>query len=179
MFIDVICLMLLVWAIFKGLKNGFIVAIFSFIAFIIGLAAALKLSALVAVYLGENTNISQRLLPFLAFALVFIIVVFLVRLGAKAIEGVLKVAMLGWLNRLGGIIFYGLLYLFILSVLLFYAEQIKLVKAETLKNSVTYPYIQPLGPKTIKALGYIIPWFADMFKELETFFEGVSTKAEQ
>lgn len=179
MFIDVICLLLLVWAIFKGLKNGLVVAIFSFVAFIIGLAAALKLSAIVAVYLGENTNISQRLLPFLAFALVFIIVVFLVRIGAKAIEGMLNMAMLGWANRIGGIVFYVLLYLFIFSLLLFYAEQIKLIKAETLQNSVTYPYIQPMGPKIVKALGVVIPWFQDMFKELENFFDGVSAKAEQ
>jgi len=49
------------------------------------LAAALKLSALAASYLGENVNISQRWLPVIAFAVVFIIIVLLVRLAAKAL----------------------------------------------------------------------------------------------
>ena len=103
MFIDIVCLVLLVWAVFKGLRNGLVVAIFSFLAFVVGLAAALKLSTVAASYIGNNTNISERWLPFIAFAAVFIIVVLLIRLGAKAIEGLLQVAMLGWAHRVAGV----------------------------------------------------------------------------
>lgn len=178
MFIDLICLALVVLAIFKGLRNGLVVGIFSFLGFVIGLATALKLSTVAASYLGSNTNISQRWLPFIAFAGVFLVVVLLVRLGAKAIEGMLQVAMLGWANRLGGIILYALLYLFILSVILFYISELNIIKPETLQASVTYPYLQPLGPKVISLLGALIPWFKNMFGELESFFENVSKKAE-
>lgn len=178
MFIDIIALILLVWACFKGLRNGFVVGLFSFFAFIIGLAAALKLSTVAAEYIGSNTNIGQRWLPFIAFALVFLIVVLLVRLGAKAIEGLLRIAMLGWLNKLGGILLYVLLYLFIFSAVLFYAEQLHLIKKETTDASVFYRYIQPLAPKIINALGYILPFFKNMFIELESFFEGMSRRTE-
>ena len=177
MFIDVIGSILLVWAGVKGLRNGLIVGLFSFLAFIIGLAAALKLSAVAAEYIGTNTNIGKRWLPFVAFAAVFIIVVLLVRLGAKAIEGALQVAMLGWLNKLGGVILYGLLYLFIFSIILFYAEQLHLLKKETLATSVLYPLIQPIPPKIISALGYFLPFFKNMFYELERFFDGIARKA--
>lgn len=177
MLVDIIGLFLLVWGCFKGLRNGFVVGVFSFLAFIIGLAAALKLSTVAAAYLGSNTNIGERWLPFLAFALVFLLVVFLVRLGAKAIEGLLRVAMLGWLNKIGGVLLYVLLYLFIFSILLFYAEQLHLIKKETLSSSVLYPYVQPLAPKIIDALGYLVPFFKNMFAELQVFFEGVAGKA--
>jgi membrane protein required for colicin V production len=177
MFIDIIALILLVWAAFKGLRNGLVVGLFSFFAFIIGLAAALKLSAVAADYIGTNTNIGKRWLPFIAFTGVFLIVVLLVRLGAKAIEGVLRMAMLGWLNKLGGIILYVVLYFFIFSIILFYVDQLHLLKRETLEDSVLYPYIQPLGPKIINALGYLLPFFKNMFTELEAFFEGISKKA--
>src|SRR2546423_540560 len=100
MLIDIIALVLLILSLFKGLRKGLIIAIFSFLAFIIGLAAALKLSAIVADYLGSSTNISHRWLPVLAFIAVFIIVALLVRLGAKMLEGVIAMAMLGWLNRI-------------------------------------------------------------------------------
>jgi len=86
MLIDIVSIGLIILAVFKGFRNGLVVAIFSLLAFIIGLAAALKLSAIVAEYLGTNTNISQRWLPILAFALVFFVVVLLVLLGAKSIE---------------------------------------------------------------------------------------------
>jgi membrane protein required for colicin V production len=177
MFIDVVCLLLVIWAVFKGLRKGFIVALFSFLAFIIGLAAALKLSTVAAEYIGSNTNIGQRWIPFIAFAVVFLIVVLLVRLGAKAIEGVLRIAMLGWLNRLGGILLYLFLYFFIFSVILFYAGQLHILKQNTLEHSIVYPYIQPLAPKVIDALSYILPFFKNMFAELESFFAGISDKA--
>ena len=176
MFIDVVCLLLLLWATFKGLRNGFIVGLFSFLSFIIGLAAALKLSTLAAEYIGANTTIGERWIPFIAFAAVFLIVVLLVRLSAKALESVLRVAMLGWLNRLGGVLLYVLLYLFVFSIILFYAEQLHLIKEEAMNNSVVYPYIKPLGPKFINALGYILPFFKNMFTELEVFFEGMAQK---
>lgn len=177
MLIDIIALILLVLAVFKGFTKGFVVAVFSFLAFIIGLAAAMKLSVVVAGYLGDNTSLSQRWLPFLAFAIVFIGVVLLVRLGAKAIEGALRLAMLGWANRLGGIIFYALLYLFIYSVLLFFVQKINLFKPETIEASVSYGWIAPFGPKVLEGIGVVLPFFQDMFTELSDFFEGVSQKA--
>jgi membrane protein required for colicin V production len=174
MFIDLVVVVIVVMALFKGLRKGFILAVFSFLAFIIGLAAAIKLSAIAAAYLGDNLNISQRWLPFIAFLLVFLIVVFLVRLGAKALEGVINLAMLGWANKLGGVLFFALLYLFIFSILLFYATQLNLINSETTTASLTYSYLQPLGPRVIEWLGIVFPFFKNMFAELLQFFEGVS-----
>ena len=177
MFIDIIVAGLLIVAIFKGFSKGLIVALFSFLAFIIGLAAAIKLSVVVAAWLGDNINVSQRWLPFIAFVVVFFTVILLVRLGAKAIEKIFKIAMLGWLNRIGGVIFYALLYLFICSVVLFYAAQLHLLGENTIKTSVTYPYLQPLAPKIVEGIGVILPFFKNMFAELSGFFEGVAVKA--
>ena len=177
MFIDFIAIGLIILSIIKGFKNGLVVAVFSLLAFIIGLAAALKLSAVVAEYLGTNTNISQRWLPILAFAIVFFVVILLVRLGAKAIERGLRMVMLGWLNKLGGMVFYFLLYFFVFSILLFYATQLHIIKPETVQTSVTYPIIYPMAPVVMDALGSIIPFFKNMFAELEDFFDHLSRKA--
>lgn len=178
MIIDSIVVILIVMAIFKGLRNGLVVAVFSLLAFIIGLTAAIKLSAVVATYLGNNVNISQRWLPIIAFAVVFIGVAFLVRLGAKAVEGVLKMALLGWLNKIGGVILYTVLYLFILSILLFYGEQVGVIKPQTIQDSVTYHYIKPVAPAIMNAMGSVIPIFKNMFSALENFFDDFAkTKA--
>lgn len=174
MIIDILASLLLILAIIKGFRKGLVVAVFSFLAFLIGLAAALKLSAVVAGYLGEATSISERWLPVLAFTIVFIGVAMLVRLGAKALEGVLEIAMLGWLNRLGGIVFYGLLYFFIFSIVLFYAQKLNFFKPETLQSSATYPLIRPLGPWMVNGLGTLFPFFKDLFTQLEIFFSRLS-----
>lgn len=179
MFIDGICAGLLVLALFKGWRNGLVLALFSFLAVVVGLAAAVKLSAVAAAYLGDNVTVSQRWLPFLAFALVFLGVVLLVRLGAKLVEKALQAAMLGWLNRLGGFVFYALLYLFVFSIILFYADQLHLLRPETREASVAYPTLSLLGPKVINGLGVVLPFFKDMFAQLETFFEALASKAAQ
>jgi membrane protein required for colicin V production len=174
MLIDIIFFILIVMAIFKGFSQGLIVALFSLFAYIIGLAAAIKLSAVVAVYLQSNLNISGRFLPILSFILVFIGITFLVRLVAGIIKKAVNVVFLGWLDKLGGFILFTLLYLFIYSVILFYASQIHLISTETQAASITYSYLAPFGPKVIDALGVIIPFFSDMFSDLKMFFEGVA-----
>ena len=80
MIIDIICIILLVLAVIKGFQRGLIVGVFSLLAVIIGLAAAIKLSAVVASHIGEAVKISDRWLPVLSFAVVFIAVVLLIRL---------------------------------------------------------------------------------------------------
>jgi len=174
MLIDLLVALVLLFAIWKGYRNGFIVGIFSLLAIFIGIAAALKLSVVVAKHIGATTRISEKWLPFISFILVFIVVVLLVRLVAKAIEASVKLAMLGWANRIGGIICYVLLYMIIFSIVLFYAEKMALLQQSAIKSSRTYSIIQPWGPKAINFLGDLIPWFRNMFAELEKFFGNVS-----
>ncbi|MHA4811972.1 CvpA family protein [Flavitalea flava] len=170
MLIDVLFLIIIALAVFKGFRQGLIIAVFSGLAFIIGLAAAIKLSAAVAGYLKENMHMSTRWLPVLAFLLVFIGVILVVRWGAKLAETVVDLAMMGWLNKLGGIVLYILVYAIILSVLLFYAVQVHFVSDATLASSRVYPYIRPLGKEAIEGFGKIVPFFKGMFTELENFF---------
>ena len=174
--IDIIFAVILIIAVIKGLRKGLVVALFSIVAFIIGLAAAIKLSAVVAVYLQKNVAVSNQWLPVISFIIVFLVVVVLVNLGGKLVEKTFEMAFLGWANRLGGAIFYLLLYTIIFSVFLFYAEKINLVKQEMISNSVTYPYIKPWGPAVINTFGKIIPLFKDSFQQLESFFESLSDK---
>ena len=176
MLIDLLLLILAVFAIIKGFSRGLIVGIFSLLAIIIGLAAAMKLSLVVAGWLGESVNVSERWLPVISFLVVFIGVILLVRLGAKALEKGVELVTLGWLNKLGGIILYLVIYITVFSVLLFYAGQLGLISEKMMEESVTYKYISPWGPKAIELIGYILPFFRDMFAELEEFFGGVSQK---
>lgn len=176
MLLDLIFGVIIFLAIIKGYQRGLIVGVFSLVAVIIGLAAALKLSTVVAGYIGNAVKVSDQWLPVISFAVVFLIIVVLIRLIAKMIEKTAEIAMLGWLNKLGGIILYAVIYTIIFSVLLFYATQLNLIKPDTIKNSATYSYVQPWGPKVIDGVGSIIPVFKGMFGELENFFEGVARK---
>lgn len=177
MIIDIGFLVVMIFAIFKGLRKGFILGIFSLVAFIIGLAAALKLSAVVASYLQRDVVTASRWLPVFAFLLVFIVVVLLVGMGAKIIRKIVDFAMLGWLDRLAGMMLYMVIYTIIFSIILFFTEKMLVLKPEVITASVVYKYVAPWGPKMINNLGNIIPFFKDMFIQLERFFESIPKKS--
>ena len=170
MFLDLLFVIILALAIFKGYQRGLIVGIFSFVAVIIGLVAG---------YIGDTIKVSNEWLPVISFAVVFILVALLIRLGANMIQKTVEISMLGWVNRLGGILLYIAIYGMVYSVVLFYAEQLKLLQADTIEKSATWSYVQPWGPKIINGFASVVPVFKGMFTELESFFDGVAQKMAQ
>jgi membrane protein required for colicin V production len=145
MVIDLLFLGMMAIAVFKGLRNGLIVAIFSIVGWILGLIAAFKFSDVAARYLEGTLNLSTRTLHIVSFVLVFLLVMLLINLGAKLIEKTFQLALLGWANRLGGIFFYVLLYTLIFSVMIYFAGRVKLISEETIASSRVYPWIEPIA----------------------------------
>lgn len=171
MIIDIIFAVIVILALFKGYSQGLIMGVFSFLSVIIALAAAVKLSAVVAGYIGNAVKVSEEWLPLLSFILVFIAVILLIRLAAKAVQRTFELVMLGWVNRLGGMLLFLAVYLLVYSVLLFYAEQMKIISPQTISESRTWNYIRPWGPRVIDGLGSVLPFFRNMFLELQEFFK--------
>ena len=164
-------------AVLKGYSRGLIVAIFSLLAIIIGLAAAMKFSVMVTGWLAANTHIGTQWLPFIAFIAIFILIVIIVRSVANLIEAAIDMALLSWINKLAGIILYVLLYSMVYSIVLFYGTQMGIISQTTIGASTIYGFIEPWGPTVINLLGSIIPVFKDMFQQLEQFFGNVSSQA--
>ncbi len=144
-FIDLLFLGMMAMAVFKGIRNGLIVAVFSIVGWIVGIIAAFKFSDIAASYLKGTLDMSARTLSIVSFVLVFILVMLLVNLGAKLIEKTVELALLGWVNRIGGIFFYVLLYTLLFSILVYFAERVHLISAETIASSKVYPWVKPLA----------------------------------
>jgi membrane protein required for colicin V production len=176
MSIDIAYLIIIALAAMKGFSRGLIMAVFSFAALFIGLAAALKLSSVVANYFKSSDALPSHWWPVIAFAAVFLIAVFIVKAAGGIVEKTVQLALLGWVNRIGGFLVYAVLYTLLFSVLLFFLTQMNLVTPEVKGKSVTYAYIEPWGPWTIAGLGKVIPAFKDVFGDLQEFFEQAGTK---
>ena len=174
MIIDNVFIVLLIIAFLKGAKKGLIQSLFTFLAFFVGLAAAIKLSAVVANHLSHQTTLGSKWIPFISFILVFAVVVILVRALGKFVEKANEMVMMGWINKIGGVLLYLFLYGIIYSILLFYLKNLGILKPTTIQASKFYPYLSPLAPDAINILGNIIPFFKDVFVELERYFGVVS-----
>ena len=177
MIIDIAFVIVMMLAIFKGIRKGLILGIFSLLAFIIGLAAALKFSVIVAGWLKDSAGAYAKWLPLISFMLVFIAVVLLVGLVARLIKKTMQFAMLGWLDSLGGSVLYIIIYTIIFSIFLFFAEKLHVISVETIQASIVYPYVSQWGPKVIDNLGKIIPIFKNMFTQLQDFFGDLANKS--
>ncbi|HSZ87292.1 MAG TPA: CvpA family protein [Puia sp.] len=175
MIVDILFLIFLLGAIIKGLRRGLIVAVFSLLALIIGLAAAIKLSAVVAMHLKDSgVRVSSKWLPILSFVIVFLIVVFLVRWFEKLLESIIKFTLLTWVDKLGGVVLYVVVYLAVFSVILFYLTKAHVLSDGVIASSKTYNFIEPYGPYIINKVANLFPVFKDMFAQLEDFFGSVA-----
>ena len=179
MSIDIAYLVVLLIALVKGWQKGLIVAVFSLVAWIIGIAAALKFSTVAAKYLEESGHVSAKWIPFLSFIIVFLGVVLTIRMLAKLIEASVELVWMGWMNNAAGAFLYLILYSILFSVALFFLIQMKLISDETASRSLVFSFIEPWGPVVINGLGKVIPFFKDMFAELEEFFTNMAQKVPQ
>jgi membrane protein required for colicin V production len=176
--IDILFLILMLSAVYKGYTRGFILSVVSLIAIIVGLAAAVKLSAVVAIRLGKTVNIGSQWLPFLSFIVVMIVVILALRFVANILQKSVELLFMGWANKIGGILFYAIVYTLIYSVVLFYANKLGIIQQSTINTSKCYALVQPMGIKVIEGIGFIIPVFKNVFIQLESFFSIVGQKAQ-
>lgn len=176
MIIDIIFLILLAIAVLKGISKGFIIAVFSFFAIIIGVVAAMKLSYLVAERLQHLFTSGRQWLPLISFVLVLICVVILVRLIAGIIQRSVKMVALGFLDKAAGMCLFVLLYISVYSVILFYLTKMEIINASTISASRTYNFIEPFGPKIVDIIGTVIPVFKNLFQQLSDFFSNIANQ---
>ena len=147
--LDIILLICFVPAIFQGLRKGFIAQAVSIISIIAGIWASARFANVVTAWIGQYINASEQVMKLVAFA-VILIVVFLV-LGAlgKMLEGVFKLVMLGWLNKLLGLLFALLKTALIVGLVIIAFSSINdtfhIVKESALNESMLYPPLKKIA----------------------------------
>lgn len=140
--IDVIISILIIWALIKGYRKGFIIELASLLALVLGVFGAIKFADFTAGYLTENINLPEDYTPLIAFALTFIVIVIGVHFLARIIQGFVKMVALNFFNRIAGALFSACKTLLILSFILFFVESIdqqtQLIPRKNKQSSIFY-----------------------------------------
>ena len=158
MILDSIITIACILAFYRGWKKGIVSAILSMIGVFAGTILSLKLSHFVAEYsLSKHILNTQYVLP-IAFILIFIATILLFRFVIKAIEGLLKIAMLGWANRLVGAALYLFFTLFFVSALFWVANIVGIITPEGKQDSKAYSFVEPIAPKAIELASKYLPF---------------------
>ena len=172
--IDILFFIFIFIAVVHGWRKGLILALFSMLCGLIGLAAAVKLSAVFATHMKSDLHMTSRWLPVFAFIIVFVFVILIIRWAGRLLEKLIKMVLLEWLNKLGGILLFLVLYLSVYSVILFYGTKTQIITKQMMGNSQFYSLIAPFGPAVIRFITGFIPFGQDMFVALEGFFDRIA-----
>ncbi|CAM4133065.1 CvpA family protein [Zobellia roscoffensis] len=148
-FLDIILGLLLLYGLWKGLKNGLFVEIASIIALIAGIYGAIHFSYYAGDYLSQNMEWNERYINISAFVITFIVIVLAVQLAGRFLTKIANFAMLGLLNKVAGGIFGVVKVAVILGALLIFFERVNnstgVVKGETMQESILYEPIKEIG----------------------------------
>lgn len=147
--IDIIIVCCCVPAVIHGLSKGFVSQAFSLVALILGVWLSFKFSNAVGEWLVTYIDLPSTVIHVIAFALIMLVVMFITHLAGKAVEGVLKVVMLGWLNKLLGIVFALLKAVLIIGLVIILFEAINntfpIVPSKTMEESIFYGPVKDLA----------------------------------
>ena len=140
--LDIILLICFIPAIITGLRKGFIAQVISIVSIILGIWMSFRFSALVSGWLGKWIEAPENILQIISFAVILILVILALAALGRLLEATIKIILLGWLNKLLGVVFAILKYAIILGLLLMLFDDINrtmnLVKPDVFAQSVLY-----------------------------------------
>ena len=147
--LDAIILIALIPAIIQGIRKGFISQAISIISIVVGIWASARFASIVTAWVSQYITASEQVLKIVAFALILVFVFLVLGLLGKLLESVLKLVMLGWVNRLLGVVF-SLMKAFLIIGLVIIAfnslnSSFGIVNPEVISDSVLYGPLKNLA----------------------------------
>lgn len=158
--LDIVLLVCLIPALIQGLRKGFIAQVVAIISLVLGGWLAYKFFAVVTEWLAQWLDITGQALNIISFILIFAVVVTLLFLLGKILEASVKIILLGWLNKLLGLVFALFKYALVIGLLVILFDSINdkfsLVSRSYLDSSFMY--------SGLKSISYsVFPYLKSLF----------------
>ena len=147
--LDIILLICFVPAIIRGLSKGFLEQAISLAGVIASVWASFHFSNQASTWIKPYLEVSDTLLSVISFAAILVVGLVLTVLIAKALTKVIEMAMLGWLNKILGLLLGIVVTLLVLGVIIVLFDTINLkygiVPEAKLAESIMYNSIKDLA----------------------------------
>ncbi|MBO6045001.1 MAG: CvpA family protein [Bacteroidales bacterium] len=146
---DIIILICFLPAIISGITKGFIEQVIALVSLILGAWLAFKFSTVVSDWLKPYFEVSETVMNVISFAVIMVAVVLVLFVLSKILTGVTKLVMLGWLDRLLGLVFALLKAGLIIGILIILFDTLNVkfefVEEKVLDESVLYAPIRDIA----------------------------------
>lgn len=144
-YLDIAITAPLLYGAVTGFSNGLIKEITSLLSLIIGIYIAVNFSIFLDPYLSEIFDNYEQFKSLLAFAILFIFILLLIKLLGYLIDKLTKALALGFLSRILGGIFGMLKLALIISFLLMTESKFELIPQDTKQSAQLYKPITNLA----------------------------------
>ena len=157
-YIDIVLVLLLVFSAIGGFRKGLIVELASLAALILGIWGAIQFSDITSDFLVENFKLETNYLNIISFIVTFIVIVILVHIVGNVVQKLVETVMLGFVNKLAGLIFGIIKAALILSIILLVFEEIdedmNILPEKAKTESRMYEPIRSLAPSILPFIDF-------------------------
>jgi len=158
--LDIILLVCFLPGIIRGLSKGFLEQALALVGIVLSVWAAFRFSSLVCTWIKPYLEVSETVLSVISFALILVVVALVAILVGKLLTKLLELAMLGWLDKVLGLVLALAVNALAIGVVIVLFDTLNLkfgfVKPEVLDGSVVYT--------ALKDLSYLVfPYLKELF----------------
>ncbi|MBQ0024655.1 MAG: CvpA family protein [Bacteroidales bacterium] len=147
--IDVIILVCFLPAIYVGIKNGLVRELISLCVVFGGIKLSIKFSPQVIEWLSCHLGMSEFWAKVTSFIVIFLVVAIILSLIGNLIDRIIKISLLGWLNRLLGILLAIALFAIVISTVIYFFDMVNtrlgIISAEKIAESKFVPLLLDLA----------------------------------
>jgi len=149
---------------YHGYKAGFLLELVSLFAVVLGVLIGFRLMGWAMVLLEDKLNVDEKVLPYVAFAVVFLLIVIVVNLLGKLIKASVDKSFLGSIDQAAGGLLGLLRTAFMLSIALWIVDSLKFkFLSHWTEDSWLYPMVASFAPKITNWISELLPVFGDLF----------------
>lgn len=159
--VDIVILCCFLPALYFGAKNGLVKQLVALAVIFFGIRLSLRFSVPVSNWVLEHVEMSEFWAKAVSFILIFFVVAIVLSLLGRIIEKIIKISLLGWLNKLLGIVMTFCLFALVISVLAYFVDSannlLEFIPKEKLEESRFYPMLLNLAQE-------VFPRFKELFQ---------------
>ena len=159
--VDIIIVCCFLPALYFGIKNGLVKQLVALAVVYFGIKLSVQFAEPASQWVIEHLQITEFWAKAISFILIFFVVALVLSLLGRIIEKIIKISLLGWLNKLLGVVMTFCLFALLLSVVAYLVDSannlLEFIPKEKLEESRFYPMLLAFSQQ-------VFPFFKELFQ---------------
>ena len=162
-YVDIFIVCLILFGFYRGFSKGLIIELSSFLAIVFGVYGSIKFSEITlnlinSAFSSQLESIDESYLKIFSFAFTFIIIIISISLLARFLTKIIKILLLGWINKVLGGLFGSLKYLVLISFVVVFFDNINsefsVVETKEVEKVMLFKPLLEVGNNLLKIVNY-------------------------